>query len=181
MENKLPQKKLARTGRSIYTARRSLPGRWAEKCCGNCVFMKACAAGGDILATITKVMSFENLLKNASLGKDTNGDGVVDGWRTFGSASATTSWLFDEEEPAQMINISEAADIANAAIEYEEYIPVTEGIEYTFSAFTKITGELPEGSGAQLIIMWFDEASPIGLMGADESDIYTNEEFIRHS
>ncbi|MFO7296598.1 MAG: hypothetical protein C0P72_011340, partial [Clostridia bacterium] len=136
---------------------------------------------GDTLATITKVMSFENLLKNASLGKDTDGDGVVDGWRTFGSASATTSWLFDEEEPAQMINISETADIANAAIEYEEYIPVTEGIEYTFSAYTKITGELPEGSGAQLIIMWFDEASPIGLIGADESDIHTSEEFIRHS
>lgn len=133
------------------------------------------------MATITKKLGFENLLQYASLGKDSDGDGVVDGWRAFGSASATTSWLFDEEEKAQMINIVDTADRSDVAIESEQYIPVTEGLEYTFSAYMRMKGELPPESGGKLIIMWYDEASPLGLMGSNESGVFVDADYTRHS
>lgn len=139
------------------------------------------------MATITKKLGFENLLQYASLGKDSDGDGVVDGWRAFGSASATTSWIFDADESAQMINVSNTADRSSVAIEYEPhipsegYIPVTEGEPYTLSAYMKVNGELPTGSGGQLLILWYDEEAPTGLIGSHESEIFVDEEFTRHT
>src|SRR5690606_25573426 len=122
-------------------------------------------------------------------GKDSDGDGVVDGWRAFGSASATTSWIFDADESAQMINVSNTADRSSVAIEYaphipipsEGYIPVTEGEPYTLSAYMKVNCELPTGSGGQLLILWYDEEAPTGLIGSHESEIFVDEEFTRHT
>jgi len=133
------------------------------------------------VATITKRLSFENLLPYASMGIDSDGDGVVDGWRKFGSMSATTSWLFDEEEKAQMINIVDTADVSNVAVENDQYIPVTAGVAYTFSAYMRMEGELPPESGGKLIIMWYDEASPLGLMGSNESGVFVDADYTRHS
>lgn len=133
------------------------------------------------MATITKRLSFENLLPYASMGIDSDGDGVVDGWRKFGSMSATTSWLFDEEEKAQMINIVDTADVSNVAVENDQYIPVTAGVAYTFSAYMRMEGELPPESGGKLIIMWYDEASPLGLMGGNESGVFVDADYTRHS
>ena len=133
------------------------------------------------MATITKRLSFENLLPYASMGIDSDGDGVVDGWRKFGSMSATTSWLFDEEEKAQMINIVDTADVSNVAVENDQYIPVTAGVAYTFSAYMRMEGELPPESGGKLIIMWYDEASPLGLMGSNESGVFVDADYTRHS
>lgn len=131
------------------------------------------------MATITKVMSFENLLQNASLGKDSNGDGVVDGWWVVPSDDAADSWIFDSKEPAQIINISYTVGAAESGVESERFIPVMESREYTFSAYMKVEGDLPAESGGKLVILWYDGEE--NLLDSDESGVFIDEDFARHS
>ncbi|SFT04057.1 phage tail domain-containing protein [Marininema halotolerans] len=97
-----------------------------------------------------KLLGFENLLSYTSMDKDTNGDGVVDGWVAIPDAKAETEYLLDDS--AQIINILSTSDIVIPAIESTEFIPVLEKQSYTLSVYLKkdITDGIPS-----LVIRWF--------------------------
>src|SRR4051794_36220052 len=111
------------------------------------------------MATITKKIGFENLLSNPSMNKDSNGDGVVDGWIKGVDPNATAEWFFDSTEQAQMINvISVSAGPSFPSLEVSGFIPINANTQYTFSAYLKAEGNISSGSsgtGPRLEISWF--------------------------
>jgi len=107
---------------------------------------------------ITKKLLFENLLPYASLGKDTNEDGVVDGWTPIISPNVSTAFFFDKADGAQGINVGTATAQGFPGVR-SDFIPVTAGAQYTLSCEMKGEGNLtpgPAGTGPRLQIKWFD-------------------------
>jgi len=112
------------------------------------------------MATIVKRINFENLLAYASLGKDSNGDGIVDGWTAINDPNVDENFFFDVIDLAQGITVSSASGQGFAGIR-SEMIPVSPNADYTLSAETKGEGEETltlgvTGTGPQLQIKWFD-------------------------
>jgi len=115
---------------------------------------------GDTVATITKKLAFENLLPYSSLGKDSDGDGVVDGWYTVTSPNVDEAFFFDAEDGAQGVNVISATGQGFPGLRSDR-TPVTAGADYTLSAEMKGEGNLSSGSngtGPRLQIKWFDAA-----------------------
>lgn len=134
------------------------------------------------MATITKRLSFENLLPYASMGKDTDGDGVVDGWTKVTDANASASWLFDDTEKAQVINVTAATGTAVPAVETTDFISVVADTQYTFSAYIKAEGNLvagASGTGPQIEIAWYDSSQV--FLSSDVAGVFTDTDLTRQS
>ena len=132
------------------------------------------------MATITKKLGFENLLPNASMSKDSNNDGVVDGWVKKTDTNATASWLFDTTEQCQAINVTTATGLAFPGLEISSFIPVSPNVEYTFSVYLKAEGVLVAGStGPRLEISWFNSAQE--YITNSLSSTFTNTVWTRQS
>lgn len=79
-----------------------------------------------------KKMGFENMINFPSLNRDSDGDGVVDGWTSGTSPGISAEFFFDSE--AQIINLTESTAANYAWI--TQSVPVVAGKYYTLSAYT---------------------------------------------
>jgi hypothetical protein len=115
--------------------------------------MSGCG-GEAIMATQIRKLAFENLLPHASMSKDSDLDGVADGFRKATDATAITEWFFDDAEKAQVINAlsstAPAGSFSNPGVENEEFIPVTPNQIYTASCEVRGEGYLGNGNGPAL-------------------------------
>jgi hypothetical protein len=89
------------------------------------------------MATITKKLGFENLLSNPSLNKDTDINGVADGWtKNTSFPNATAEFLFDAVEGIQMVNVLSSTGVETGVNEYQD-VTVTAGTSYVLSVYAK--------------------------------------------
>ena len=110
--------------------------------------------------TVTKKWGFENLLAYPSLNKDSDFDGVADGWTKITSPNTDVEFVFDSVNGAQAIVVYSATGQGFPGV-HSEMIPVSPGSDYTLSAEMKGEGSLIPGSsgtGPMLQIKWFDSS-----------------------
>lgn len=104
-------------------------------------------------------MGFENLVPVPSLNRDSDGDGVVDGYiRTRYGGADEIEFLFDPTGKAQIINhLGNPGD----ATGYEglmgvDFFPVVAGQQYTLSVETKSEGPIDSKNGPRAGVLWYD-------------------------
>ncbi|PRX39525.1 tail protein [Planifilum fimeticola] len=111
------------------------------------------------MTTTTKKLGFENLLAYSSMSRDTDGDGLADGFIRATDATAVAEWFFDEGEKAQVINVlsSNASQFSSPGVESSEYIPVVPNQSYTASCEVKGEGQIDTNNGPRILIRWYDQ------------------------
>lgn len=101
-------------------------------------------------------MGFENLVPYPSLDRDSNGDGVVDGY-TPGFVTMA-EFLFDEDEKAQMINHfgNTGSGVNLSMLDGIDYLPVISGQSYNLSGEIKGEGPFDAFNGPRFRVRWYD-------------------------
>lgn len=107
---------------------------------------------------IEKKMGFENLVPVPSLNRDSNGDGIVDGYTYLKYPGTEVEFLFDPTEKAQIINHlgNTGNEIGYDGIQGDDFFPITVGQIYTLSAEIKGDGPFDGLNGPRVLVRWYD-------------------------
>lgn len=126
---------------------------------------------------VTKLLGFENLLSNPSLNKDSDQDGVVDGWHSTFSGDVEGIHFFNDAEKCQNITISSSTGSGRGVV----YTPVSEGVnagtEYVISVYAMVDSSTT--AKPRLRIVWSDDDN--NQLGDSSVDIEAAEEWGRYS